>query len=63
MLALAGGYVGILDALTSTPELPLGEVDPFGEARPAAESARPGLYELSTVAPAEALSPVGRFDD
>src|ERR671938_510268 len=27
MLALAGGYVGILDALTSTPEVPLGEVE------------------------------------
>jgi len=63
VLALAGGYAGILDALTSTPELALAEVDPFGEARPAVESPRPGLYEISTVAPAEALSPVGRFDD
>jgi|GEM_PF-2613990 len=62
-VALMGGYAGILDAMTATPELALGEVDPFGEARPAAESLRPGLYELSTVAPAEALSPVGRFDD
>src|SRR2546423_277798 len=62
VLALAGGYVGILDALTSTPELALAEVDPFGEARLARPDG-PGLYELSTVAPAEALSPLGRFDD
>jgi hypothetical protein len=62
VLALAGGYVGILDAMTASPELALAEVDPFGEARPARPDG-PGLYELSTVAPAEALSPVGRFDD
>jgi len=62
VVALAGGYAGVLDALTSTPELALGEVDPFGEARVAGPDG-PGLYELSTVAPAEALSPVGRLDD
>ena len=61
--ALMAGYEGVLDALTSTPALPLEEVDPFGVARPAAGAEGPGLYELSTVAPAEALSPVGRFDD
>jgi hypothetical protein len=60
--ALMGGYEGVLGAMTATPELALGEVDPFGEGRPAGPDGR-ALYEISTVAPAEALSPVGRFDD
>ena len=63
VVGLMRGYLEILTAMTELPELPLSELTlPFDAPAPraAADAAsRPGLHEVSLVAPVEALSPVG----
>jgi hypothetical protein len=70
VIALMRSYLEVLiamgegvEATLASVELALDGSDPDRHIHPDAPPARPGLHDISTVAPAEALSPVGRWTD